>query len=194
MIANPYFSSQPWPVPVGCVVAYAGPLAATDTGPGVKLPEIATNLTAQGWLLCDGRSLPCNDYPLLFGVIGMAFGGDGEQQTFCLPDLRGRFVRGVDGGSGHDVDASRRTAPATGGSRGDHVGSLQLDAFQGHEHNYTSTTESPNTAQPGGPAVLMQLADQVTTGEAADGGCGTPRFSAETRPVNLALNYLIRFR
>jgi len=190
---NPFFAPGPAAAPVGCVQAYAGPAAATDTGAGVNLDEIAAQLAAAGWMLCDGRALPCQDFPLLYAVIGTAFGDKGSG-TFCLPDLRGRFVRGVDGRAAHDVDARQRTPSGPGGASGDHVGSLQLDAFQGHEHDYTSTTDSPNTAQPGGPAMLMQLPRQPTTGEVVDGGYGTPRVAAETRPVNVALNFLIRFR
>ena len=41
------------------------------------------------------------------------------------PDLRGRFVRGVDSGAGQDPDAAKRTASALGGNTGDRVGSFQ---------------------------------------------------------------------
>lgn len=187
---NPFLGYGP-AAPVGCVLAYAGPAAVTDTGAGVNLDEITVHLAAAGWLLCDGRALPCRDFRVLHAVIGTAFGDNGPG-TFCLPDLRGRFVRGVDGGAAHDVDARQRTLSGSGGASGDHVGSLQLDAFQGHEHDYTSTTDSPNTAQPGGPPMLMQLPKQPTAGEVVDGGYGSPRVAAETRPVNVALNYLIR--
>jgi len=39
----------------------------------------------EGWLLCDGKSLPTADYPELYGVIGTTYGsGSG---TFNLPPL-----------------------------------------------------------------------------------------------------------
>jgi len=181
-------------VPVGHVVPYAGPAAATDSGDGVDLAQIAARLAAAGWLLCDGRELDRHDYPQLHGVIGTAFGGDGAAGTFRLPDLRGRFARGVDGGAGHDPDAGQRRAPAAGGASGDRVGSLQLDAFQGHEHHYTATQETGSPAEAGEAPTLAPLPDQATKGEVADSGYGQPRVAAETRPVNLALNHLIRYR
>lgn len=42
-----------------------------------------------GWALCDGSLLPISDHPVLYGLIGTGFGGDGVT-TFALPDLRGR--------------------------------------------------------------------------------------------------------
>ncbi len=45
------------------------------------------------WLPCDGDTLRISSSVRLFAVIGTAFGGDG-QQTFNLPDLRGRSPLG----------------------------------------------------------------------------------------------------
>lgn len=42
-----------------------------------------------GWALCDGSILQISEYEVLFTLIGTTYGGDG-QQTFALPDLRGR--------------------------------------------------------------------------------------------------------
>jgi microcystin-dependent protein len=187
----PDTASIPQELPVGVVLPYAGLLAATDAS-STALAEIKAVLAGQGWLYCDGGSYSCNDYARLYGVIGNSFGGD--TTNFNVPDLRGRFMRGVDGGAGQDPDALGRTATAQGGATGDHVGSLQADAFQGHEHQYTSTMESPTTAESKGPPLLNQLADQATTSVVSDGTNGTPRTTSETRPVNLAMNYLIRYR
>ena len=41
------------------------------------------------WALCEGQILPISEYETLFNLIGTTYGGDG-QQTFALPDLRGR--------------------------------------------------------------------------------------------------------
>ncbi|HET8708383.1 MAG TPA: tail fiber protein [Pseudomonadales bacterium] len=43
----------------------------------------------RGWLLCDGSTLPINQYQALFSLLGITFGGDGKT-NFKLPDLRGR--------------------------------------------------------------------------------------------------------
>ncbi len=44
-----------------------------------------------GWAFADGRTLPISEYDLLFNLIGTTYGGDG-QQSFQLPDLRGRVA------------------------------------------------------------------------------------------------------
>lgn len=186
-------------MPVGCVLPYAGPLAATDTTQS-NLDEIRYQLARRGWLYCDGAAYACQDYPELHGVIGNAYGGD--DQTFNVPDLRGRFMRGVNGDAppeSGDPCAAQRTAsgPGNTGNSGNRVGSLQRDAYQGHEHNY-SDPQVQISAQPGGPDVYMQpLATQATSGQVQDSsipGNGPPRADVETRPINLYFNYIIRYR
>ena len=49
-----------------------------------------------GWLLCDGSTPNVQDYQELFALLGTTYGGDG-QNTFGLPDLRGRVAIGAGG-------------------------------------------------------------------------------------------------
>lgn len=49
----------------------------------------AFNFAPQGWSTCEGQVLPINQNAALFALLGTTFGGDG-QQTFALPDLRGK--------------------------------------------------------------------------------------------------------
>lgn len=42
-----------------------------------------------GWAFCEGQELPISENESLFQLIGTTYGGDG-QETFGLPDLRGR--------------------------------------------------------------------------------------------------------
>ena len=55
-----------------------------------------------GWLVCDGSEISVQNYKKLYDVIGVTFGGDATAGTFCLPDLRGEFIRGFDDGRGVD--------------------------------------------------------------------------------------------
>ena len=48
------------------------------------------NFPPAGWRFCDGSLLPISENDTLFNLIGTTFGGDG-QNTFALPDLRGRL-------------------------------------------------------------------------------------------------------
>ena len=52
-----------------------------------------------GWLACNGQLLPISGFDALFALIGTIYGGDG-QQTFQLPDLRGRLPIGQGQGPG----------------------------------------------------------------------------------------------
>jgi len=47
------------------------------------------NFPPNGWAFCDGALLPISGNDALFTLIGTTYGGDG-QETFGLPDLRGR--------------------------------------------------------------------------------------------------------
>jgi len=193
-------------VPVGTVGAYGGDIA------GARLAE----LRDEGWLLCDGQGYPPRDeYVELYGVIGYLFGVDGRE-NFRVPDLRGVFIRGTDHGRGMDPDAGAR-------STGDKVGSLQgratalpirvfvtgiplkpatppssIDASGNHTH---ATPHIPddyhNTAcaLPSAPDAQAWTGDAPTTSKAGTHGHSVAAGGdAETRPYNLYLYYIIRFR
>lgn len=83
-----------------------------DTPVGHIISHMGLN-APKHYLICDGTEYNILDYPQLanhildeFGSYNY-FGGDGES-TFCVPDLRGEFLRGTgtatrDTGSGADV-------------------------------------------------------------------------------------------
>lgn len=101
-------------VPIGTIMAYGGLVDSNAKG----------QLERQGWLVCDGENYLENDYPELENTIGVMY-GTSRPGMFHVPDLRGRFVRGVDHGTQRDPDASSRGASAPGGNTGDKVGSVQ---------------------------------------------------------------------
>lgn len=53
----------------------------------------------KGWCFCDGKLLSVAEFPDLFAVIGVIYGGDGVS-TFAVPDLRGRVPVGAGRGPG----------------------------------------------------------------------------------------------
>lgn len=77
----------------------------------------------EGWLICDGRRVTVEDYPMLYEAIGGTF-GESPNGEFCVPDLRGRFIRGWD--ESGNVDKGRK------------FGSFQSDAVCEHSHNVQS--------------------------------------------------------
>lgn len=64
----------------------------------------AGNFAPAGWMICSGALLPISEYETLFQLIGTTYGGDG-QNTFALPDLRGRVPihQGTGGGITYQV-------------------------------------------------------------------------------------------
>jgi microcystin-dependent protein len=148
-------------VPAGAISMYGGTTAPT------------------GYLLCNGASVLRSDYPTLFAAISTAFGAaDGTH--FNVPDMRGIFPRGVDGGAGNDPDRASRTAAKTGGATGDNVGSAQADAFKAHIHYAGS--DSGVQSGPGSPELDSSANTHATT---STGG-------SETRPKNVGVNFIIK--
>ncbi|WP_191058395.1 tail fiber protein [Geminicoccus harenae] len=134
---------------------------------GVVLPY-AGPVPPAGWLLCDGSNVSRTTYAKLFASIGTTYGTGNGTTTFKLPDLRGEFVRGLDQGRG--VDAGRT------------LGSGQADEFKSHAHPLNS---APSTAAAGGGVAVL-----TTSGS----GAGTQTAGGtETRPRNVAMNYIIKF-
>lgn len=184
-------------VPVGAVLPYAGPLNTCTR----------TLLARRGWLFCDGSELTCVEYPELFRVIRRAYGWTdahaGDAGYFCLPDLRGMFLRGVTGGAlrcddtPRDPDAAARQSARCNGSgnTGDAVGSVQSDAFQVHEHDYQHLVEQPLPKLcKEKPLVDFPARDFSTTRVVAEPGQAAARTSTETRALNVYVNFVIKAR
>jgi microcystin-dependent protein len=55
-----------------------------------EIRMFAGNFAPAGWAFCEGQLLPISENETLFQLIGTTYGGDG-QETFQLPDLRGRI-------------------------------------------------------------------------------------------------------
>ena len=172
---------QPPPViPPGTVVAYAVDVDSKSL---------------VGWLPCDGRSLKKNDFPQLFAAIGNIY-GDGKDPTsgkkigdFNVPDYRGFFLRAVDAGRGIDPDAEQpnvRRTPAPGGSALG-VGSIQADALKQHSHKIHIGPRLGG--QPGAVAGTDDGKGVMFDDPFLPETVGGP----ETRPRNMAVNYIIKF-
>jgi len=187
--------------------------------PGTILPFGGSSAPA-GFLLCDGMEVQRDDYPHLFAAIGPAFGA-ATNFTFTLPDLRGRFLRGVDGAATNDPDRNSRGASAPGGNLGNNVGSLQGDARRGISGTVAGTTSSAGSHRhdietyqddwdedDGSSANAPGWADDARTSlvnptvhnDTEPAGTHTHSFSvnvsftgdAETRPKNVYVHYIIK--
>ncbi len=148
--------------------------------PGAILPYGGTS-SPTGYLLCDGTSYLRSSYPDLFAAIGTAFGAaDGTH--FNVPPAEGLILRGVDNASGLDPDAASRIACLPGGNAGDAVGSYQTDQVVAHSHNETWASGG------GGNGIQTVAGSNPVASTLSTGATG----GNETRPKNLAVNYIIK--
>lgn len=153
--------------PVGTIVAFAGAAAPT------------------GWFLCNGQLVSRTGYSNLWNVIGTTYGAGDGSTTFALPDLRGEFLRGLDAARG--VDPGRA------------LGSAQGSAFAAHNHlNGVGLTSTPTTSiygstTDGVPGVASRPVELSNSALARQGLTSTVGGATETRPRNVAINFIIRY-
>jgi hypothetical protein len=154
-------------------------LDRTDCPVGIPQPW-PTATPPAGWLKCNGANFDKDKYPLL----AVAY------PSGKLPDLRGEFIRGADDGRG--VDSSRA------------VLSAQADAVQkftgktnGIQHFIPGLSTEGIIAQ--GQAVASTSGLTETSGGTGNGvfrveidASRQIRTAAETRPRNIAFNYIVR--
>ncbi len=84
-----------------------------------EIRMFAGNFAPAGWMFCEGQLLPISEYETLFQLIGTTYGGNG-QETYALPDLRGRipmhqgngFILAEVGGA-EEVTLTRSQIPRT---------------------------------------------------------------------------------
>ena len=163
-------------VPAGAIMAFAG-----------------SNIPL-GWALCDGSPHEgSGTYAPLFQAIGKSWGNGGDpansSKRFNLPDLRGRFLRGVDRGAGNDPDVDGRISE-TGGNAKDNVGSIQEDAIGSHVHDLggfmlvESAVSGWGTVPADPPATTFKPTPRMTEGNQGA--------KSDTRPKNAYVNYIIK--
>lgn len=161
---------------------------------GAIMPFAGTTAPA-GFLLCDGASISRTTYAALYAVVGVAYGTiDGN--SFNIPDFRGRFLRGVDGGTARDPDRAARTAMNTGGNAGDNVGSIQSSQYALHYHFTAASIDSSTVLSSSNYLASSNSSSPLYTlrgaGAIANVGQSSPSGGNENRPINASVNYIIK--
>jgi microcystin-dependent protein len=106
-----------------------------------------------GWLACNGQSVPISQYETLYAVIGTAYGGDG-QSSFNLPDLQGRVAIGQGQGTG----LPNFTLGQPGGEEAHTLIEPEMPV---HSHALMSSTATADTVTPG-PTLHLATASAGT--------------------------------
>jgi microcystin-dependent protein len=104
------------------------------------------NFAPVGWAFCSGQILPISENDTLFQLIGTTYGGDG-QETFGLPDLRGRVP--IHQGTGPGLSTY-----VIGQAAGTETVTLTTNQMPLHSHTLMASTTpatlpSPTNAVPG---------------------------------------------
>ena len=155
----------------------------TSTSPAGIVVASAAASCPTGYLLANGSAVSRTTYAALFTSIGVMYGSGDGSTTFNLPDYRGYFLRATDGGAARDPSAASRTNRGDG-TTGDNVGTKQS---QGTAANGLSV--SVNNAQGySGSAGWGYGTNNVAFGAVTASVSST---DAETRPVNINVNYCI---
>jgi microcystin-dependent protein len=98
-----------------------------------EIRMFAGSFAPVGWAFCDGQLQPISENDALFTLIGTTYGGDG-QETFALPDLRGRSP--VHQGGGHVIGEVFGVETVT----------LNVQQIPSHTHPFLASTAAGSTA------------------------------------------------
>lgn len=135
--------------PVGTIAPYSGTTAPS------------------GWLLCDGATVAKTTYSALFAVVGSNYGTAADpENTFKIPDLRGRMPLGMDN-MNTAAGAANRVVAATGSIIG---------GTGGQERMPNATMMPPHTH------AVKTLATMLST--VAHGTSGSTEVAVSTGDIN----------
>jgi microcystin-dependent protein len=177
LIADDVIADAP---PIGTVLSYGGDVTSIDN---------FTALVTAGWLPCIGQKLKKNDptYQALYQVIGGIYGQD--NLNFYLPDLRGYFVIGAGGSRniGNVLGTSMTGQPSNPFATtpiGDHTHQVTGIPTDTHEIDVVAGWDlAENNPNPTASTVAGNHSHAITSGG-----------DAESRPLNINVDYIIRFK
>jgi microcystin-dependent protein len=157
-----------------------------------QIIAVGFNFAPAGWALCQGQLLPISQNATLFNLIGTTFGGDG-QQTFGLPDLRGRAALGMGQGPG----LGQYVLGQSGGVESVGLSSATIGS---HTHGLsgaaTATTSTASSSVVlGTPAAATPIYATSGTGATLTAGAVAPNAGGgqphENRQPSQTINYII---
>jgi microcystin-dependent protein len=115
-----------------------------------EIRMFAGNFAPNGWMFCEGQTLPISENDVLFQLIGTTYGGDGEE-TFNLPNLASRVPMHM--GTGPDG-----TTYQIGEMAGTEQETLTIQQIPNHTHPFTASATLGNAASPSNAVLGTTLA------------------------------------
>lgn len=166
--------------PIGCILPIGG-----DT----TILNNRDALIQAGWLPCDGSKLRIDDpiYNALFVAIGKTYGSD--ILNFFTPDLCGYFIMGAGGSqmAGAVLPQSQTGAPINPISMSTDAGS--------HSHNFSNIPKTTDgILYTTGVNLAQNNPDPSPTSSNGDHTHALSGGDQESRPINVYVDYIIRYR
>jgi phage-related tail fiber protein len=190
----------------------------TEYGATVETPDW---LKQHGWLICDGMQYNRFEYSRLFTRIKTLYGSGDGKYTFNVPDYRNQFLRGWNNDEKYPRRVSTSQADQIQSHK--HLDSGHTHIDSGHNHpdvGHGHPSYHLNGSSPGGrgseltnsngwydygnnftgyanisPASAAIQTNYSNLGDPVDSktGGGTPRIGNETRPINYAVIFCIKY-
>jgi microcystin-dependent protein len=155
-----------------------------------EIRMFAGNFAPNGWMFCEGQTLPISENETLFQLIGTTYGGDGES-TFNLPNLQSRIpIHFGTGGNGVTYQIGEM-----GGTEQETLSGQQIP---NHTHTMLGSTNAANSgnpqnkvvAQAAGVAYMIIDSNEVTMNGIAVTPIGGSQPHENCQPF-LCINYII---
>lgn len=155
-----------------------------------EIRMFAGNFAPNGWMFCEGQTLPISENEVLFQLIGTTYGGDGEE-TFNLPNLASRVP--IHMGTGPDG-----TTYQIGEMAGTEQETLTVQQIPSHTHPFTASTAVANSglvanqviAQSTQRAVYFEATTTSSLAPSSIGPVGGSQPHENTQPF-LCINFII---
>jgi microcystin-dependent protein len=154
-----------------------------------EIRMFAGNFPPNGWMFCDGQSLPISENEVLFQLIGTTYGGDG-QETFNLPNLQSRVPihMGTNAGTTYQLGEMAGTESVT----------LTVQQVPSHAHPWLASGATATSQDPGNQMLAtaqaqtyFNIADNLTNlSPLSVGPVGGSQPHENMQPF-LCINYII---
>lgn len=156
-----------------------------------EIRMFAGNFAPNGWMFCEGQTMPIAENEVLFQLIGTTYGGDGEE-TFNLPNLASRVP--IHMGTGPDG-----TTYQIGEMAGTEQETLSVQQIPNHSHPLTCSTSTTGLeSTPSGNVLAQSTSANMYIQDSPDGSlaanavqpAGGSQPHENTQPF-LVINFII---